>query len=305
VETTQQLARDTRLYSFFANRMDRRGRQPGRSLVDAIQEDVETDWHRRIAPAGAARYFRDPPRYRPARPNLADPYGNVNELLQAEDLLNTTAFLGPVYHLGLQRTGVQDGLSAREEPETMPYQARRGTANAIHSQADLMESRLKLERERVLREAWEWFGQKEYDRSRTAFESAEVLDRSDSEPRAGVFFCSIAEQRYIQAAYNFSRLVRWSGEGNLFRSDYRLADRYESLAQLRADIRAFAEFAASQGNHPDVLVQMCYLLWHTGNRSDAAAGARHLIQRDPTGPVGTLGRQLTEALGAEAVQEVE
>jgi hypothetical protein len=163
-------------------------------------------------------------------------------------------------------------------------------------------------RERILKEAWQWFSKEDFPRARSAFQSAEMLDRSDPEPRAGMFFCSVAQERYAQAVHNFNRISSWdlSRQEDPFGVDFDLPARYSSARRMRSDIRKFVDFAdPRRKRHTGLYGALCYFLWQTENQGQAVRAAQNLVQTDPTGPAGNFGRMVLEAAERHGVVATE
>ena len=152
-------------------------------------------------------------------------------------------------------------------------------------------------RERTLKEAWQWFKLDDFQRARAAFQNAEMLDRSDPEPRAGMFFCSVAEERYAQALQNFNRIMRWdmSGARNHFDMDLKLPERYSTIWRMRSDVGKLLTFDRLQKQKSGLYGAVCYALWHAGKQGEAVRGAQNLVEGDPTGPGGGFGRIILKA----------
>jgi tetratricopeptide (TPR) repeat protein len=169
-----------------------------------------------------------------------------------------------------------------------------------------MATRLVMMRERALKEAWQWFSQAEYGRARSSFQSVEMLDRSDPEPRLGMFLCSVADERYAQAAENFKQIMRRDMDPSRepFR-DYNVAARYVSPRRMRADTRDFLEYYNAHTDELGMYVALCYYLWHTDAREEALRGAQQIIKTDPTGPGGRFGRLMLQAATGDDVAAVQ
>lgn len=305
-QSGQQLLGTGRRFSTFGR--PQRGRRDlvGSGRAGEIRSSVRTNWRKRLATAGAARYMRQPPRFGlGGSPRVDRAVSSV--LLEPQTLLNTTAFLGPVSGLGLPSGGIRDGMSASDQAGARPYTLLSLSAERQYSQSELMSSRLELLRERTLKEAWQWFKLEDFHQARAAFQSAEMLDRSDPETRAGIFFCSVAEERYSQALQNFNRIMRWDMRGarNSFDVDLRLAERYSSIRRMRADVRKLTEYNRRQKERTSLYGALCYALWHSGSQSEAVRGAQNLVKTDPTGPAGRLGRVILEAAKKHGVAAPE
>lgn len=203
--------------------------QPGaRDLLEAertavIRRAVQVDWLRRLAPGGAARYFgrdffqaRFGPRSAGGRPIAQQ------MLLEPQRLLNELAFYRPAVRGSVSRGGVRDRLSRRDNAEQPRHTGEVSPAEARHTQADLMASRLDAMRGRLMDQAWSWFEAGEYQRARSAFQSAEMLDHDDPEPRAGALFCLITQGKYSEAAHEMGRIYRRDADRDLFAVDYRV-----------------------------------------------------------------------------------
>ncbi|MFQ5490614.1 MAG: hypothetical protein ACE5GE_07825 [Phycisphaerae bacterium] len=165
-------------------------------------------------------------------------------------------------------------------------------------------------RKRYLAEAWDWFQRREYQRARSSFKNAELLDRTDLEPRVGIFFCCVAEQEYYLASYNMGRLLRWDGlSGEMFDTDFQIVKRLESLdepdARQRArmaarhaseQMNAMMQFAAHNANQEIAFTALSFGLWHMGYFTEAAQAAKTLQELDPDSPYAQFGGKLMEAL---------
>jgi hypothetical protein len=259
-------------------------------------------------PSGAARYFRQPPDFRYFQYTDAGPGARqAHSLLNAAELIESTAFVAPA-RLGGVRGGLAHGaLSLEDDIEQVRYSAKPVIAPGEHTQAELMTSRLTALQKRSVADAWAWFQKGEYLRARSCFENAEMLNRRDAEPRAGMFFCMVAERKYAQALHLVARIYRMDAGPQLFEADYRLLERYEPLdveepagrrtlakERLLADVRSFVKFS---GENPSLMILAAevFHLWHCGQRTEAVQAARILVDQDPTGPYGRLGASLLEA----------
>ena len=308
-QNAQQLMGMSRQYSMFRQR---RGGSTGLSLLSAgiyNQQSVSTSWHKRLATGGAARYVRQPPRLGAAGAGGAPGVDRAlsNLILQPQALLQTTAFLGPMSGLTLPIGGVRDAMSAIDQTTSAPYAMQSPSPETRHTQSELMASRLEVLRQRALKDAWKWFKADDFERARSAFESAEMLDRSDPEPRAGAFFCLVADRRYAQAQQNFNRIIRYDmgKDRNPFKLDFGLAQRYSTPRRMRLDVREFMDFNDAQENPVGLYGALCYLLWHADLREEALRGAQHLIQNDSGGQAGWFGRMILAAAKEEGVVPTE
>jgi hypothetical protein len=202
---------------------------------------------------------------------------------------------------------VHDALSLEDDTGQVRYSARPVIGPGERTQAELMTSRLTALQKQSVADGWTWFQKGEYLRARSCFENAEMLNRRDAEPRAGMFFCMVAERKYAQALHLVARIYRMDAGPQLFEADYRLLERYEPLdveepagrrtlakERLLADVRSFVKFS---GENPSLMILAAevFHLWHCGQRTEAVQAARILVDQDPTGPYGRLGASLLEA----------
>lgn len=268
----------------------------------------KNEWRHALAPSGAARYLRQPPDFRYFQDANAGPGGQqAHRLLNAAKLVETTAFVAPARLGGFSSGVIHDALSLADDTGQVRYSARPVVGPGKHTQAELMTSRLAALQKQSLADGWTWFQKGEYLRARSCFENAEMLKRRDAEPRAGVFFCMVAERKYMQALHLAARIYRLDAGPNLFGADYRLAERYEPLdvedpeerraigkQRLLQDVRSFVKFS---GENPSlvILAAQIFHLWHGDQRAEAVQAARILLKEDPTGPYGRLGAGVLEA----------
>ena len=287
--------------------------KPGRDLLISSPARTranqrEKQWRGNLAPSGAARYLRQPADFRYFQYTDAGPGARqAHSLLNAAELMETTAFVAPARLGGFSGAVLHDALSLEDDTGQVRYSARPVIGPGEHTQAELMTSRLTALQKQSVADGWTWFQKGEYLRARSCFENAEMLNRRDAEPRAGVFFCMIAEGKYVQALHVAARIYRLDGGSDLFDVDYRLLDRYEPLGvedpevrrtmakeQLLADVRRFVAFSGEEFS-PTILAAQILHLWHGGQRTEAVQAARILLEQDPTGPYGRVGASLLKA----------
>lgn len=305
-QSAQQLLGASQRFSTFGRRSGTPRDLLGLNRASRIQRSTETNWRKRLARSGAARYMRQPPRYQSSVARLVDPTV-ADLLLQPQALLQTTAFLGPMSGLGSPTGGIRDAVSAKDQAGVSPYTLQSLSPQKERTQSELMASRLELMRERILKEAWQWFKKEDFRRARSAFQSAEMLDRTDPEPRAGMFFCSVAQERYSQAMHNFNRIVGRDlrRQEDPFAADFELPVRYSSARRMRSDIRRFVDFTEARQDSTGLYGALCYFLWHTETRDQAVRAAQKLVQIDPTGSAGYFGRLVLEAAERHGVVATE
>lgn len=290
----------------------------GRDLVGAargpsIRRQVQTNWLRRLAPSGAARYFRRGFfQSHFSSPTPGARFTGQSLLLAPQKLLDETGFWAPAQYGGMARGGVRDRLSERDQTQSPRYAGPTAPPEERRSQADLMASRLGTMRKGLLDQAWAHFEDGAYLRARSAFQSAEMLDREDPEPRAGAFFCAVAEGKYAQAVHEIRRICGRDTDADLFGVNYRLRERYVSEERLQQDLRALlhaveisrakadVSTGGQKGAPAAVEAALGYAMWHGGGeaaRLEARHSARILKDLDPdrAGPFGRFGELLTEA----------
>ena len=299
-QNARELSRSGTGMSLFARRAGARRNLVGSAYDSPISLAVTTNWHKRIAAGGAGRYLRTPPVYR-AGPGMQQDATVANVVLDPRSLLSTTSFFGPAHGLGLPTGGMRDAQALREATDVAPYTSFTmrppSSRKERPTQSEMMFSQLADKRHRILKEAWGWFRSKDYGRAREAFRSAEMLDRSDPEPRAGQLFCSVAEGRYAQAIENFNRILArdMAMESDPLDHDFNLAARYETVRQMRQDTSKLLEYQGEHKKDLRLYGAVCYFLWQTGSHREAAQGAQNMIQADPTGPAGRFGKLVAEA----------
>jgi hypothetical protein len=269
---------------------------------------LERGWQRTLAPTGAGRYFADPPKLPGVGAGRVGGNPSGRLLLSPHELARSMAFAAPATSMGIGVGGVRDPVSAQQVGETeAPYSLEPVPESGQFSQADLMASRLSAARERSLEDAWSWFQRGEYYRARSCFENAEMLDRTAAEPRAGVFFCLVAERKYMQALHAAGRIYRLNSGPDLFDVDYRLPERYEPLdiedpvkrraagrTRMVQHLQGLINFA---GTDPAsvALAAEAFALWHSDHEQEALKAAQVLMERDPDGSYGKLGERVFEA----------
>lgn len=297
-----------------------RGRPGKLDLVDrppaqARAQTLPNRWRRDLSLSGAARYFAIPPQYGQYRAGV--PTGGarvVEQLFDAEKLARSTAFTTPVRYSRAAVGGARDPLShatnslgselarldsAEVEPLDSPNR---------RAQSEVMNDRLVAMRTRAMAEAWSRFRKGDYQRARSSFESAEMLDRDDPEPRSGIFFCYVAEGSYLQALQAMNRVVTWDVRRGVFDLDLRLEERFQSDAiedpverrqaaerRLSAAMEGFKAFFDKYRTQGPVQVAASYALWHTGNRQEALLLADIIRKNDPNGPYGNFANRMLEA----------
>ncbi|MHC4089938.1 MAG: hypothetical protein ACYSVY_06610 [Planctomycetota bacterium] len=193
-----------------------------------------------------------------------------------------------------------------------------------------MASRLSTLRQRLVERGWETFHEGDYQSARSAFSSAEMLDRDDPVARAGALFCSVAERKYAQAVHDLTRMCERGSKADLadlFGVDYRVPERYVSSDQLNKDLASLVRFvetrraqierpeAAERGeeraaNHQDYVgsvAVLTYALWHSGkeHRLEAENTARDLRNMDPAGLFSGFGELMAQSGADEDAGKVE
>ena len=266
-------------------------------------------WHRGLSPFGAARYFQSPPNYRAIGAPDATGYRALQArlLLSPHDLLRTTAFTAPAYNAGITLGRIHDPLSMRDNTSEVRISSDMVSPVKRHSQADLMESRLASMRKRILQEGWAWFQKADYQRAYASFKNAERLDRTDPEPRAGMFFCCLAGRKHLQTTQTASRIIAWDANAGIFEADYRLEelcappDEEDPKVRLEKghervvkNLNALLRFAGEKPP-PRRLAAVAYALWHSGYKSEAIRAARALQARAPGSAYDRFARRMIEA----------
>lgn len=269
-------------------------------------------WQQMLGPGGVARYFAAPPQY------VANNVGgtisarglNGIMLLDPQMLVRSTSFAAAAQVRGITSGGVRDILSLHDDSNTPRYSVESRLIREAPSQSALMESRLKSMRKRYMTEAWDWFQRGEYQRARSVFKSAEILDRTPPEPRIGVFFCCVAEGKYYQTTVSMGRLMRWDGrKTELFDTDFDIRTKYEVLDEPEPLIRAreastlisrqingLMRFANDNQSEGIAYAALCFGLWQAEYYGEAAQAARSLQEIDPNGPYARFGLDVLEAL---------
>ncbi|MCP4249658.1 MAG: hypothetical protein GY778_21670 [bacterium] len=296
-----------------------------------IQANVRTGWLRQLAPGGAARYF-DRRIYTPGRQQRRrmgpQPAGQL--ILQPELMLNAMGGLAPAFSGSFSSGGPRDRLSERDRVDQPRFSIDQPPPVERRSQADMLELRLDGMREEALENAWSYFRAGNFLRARAAFQNAEMLDRDDPEPRIGMFYSDISEQRYSQAAHGLIRIYRLDGDGDPFAVDYKLVERYESEQALRLGLqrlrqalrfRRTALMGAAEASRPrggalleggDMLGMMAaasFAYWHSGLddlQLEAIEYAERLQKLSRTNVHSQLARLLLQtpaAVGAGATLE--
>jgi hypothetical protein len=266
-------------------------------------------WRRTLAPSGAARYFTGAPNFDKLRGGLRGAEAmNAGLLLDPQRLLDTTAFAAPAYHAGISAGGVRDPLSRQEQLAGERPAVEAPEPIERRSQADLMENRLSALRKRVLNEGWAWFQRGEYKRARASFKNAEMLDRKDPEPRAGILFTHLSEAAFMQVVTSAARIMAWDARAPVFDADYRIAERYAppdvedpelrrdlGRERLKQHLEVFRRFYGDHKSQPGVQAAAAYLLWQTGGKDEAVLLARRLSQADPHGAYAQFALRMLEA----------
>jgi len=284
-----------------------------------MQSRVNTVWQQRIAPAGASRYFRqDYFRGRFGRGGQLGPMSRSYLLFAPQKLLAETSFIGPVYNEGMGLGGPRDALSLRENPLTPDFMPTTPATESRYSQADLMASRLEAKHRQRIKQAWDYFQEGSYQQARAAFASAEMLDRHDPEPRAGLFFCTFAQQQFYQAVHAAGRVFRHRDpDENPFLADYKLEQRYyqpkdprtgRETNRLDDDLRRLVRFAEGRRQESEAAEGQAYAedpsarreelagtaaavgfaMWHGGDESDRREALRYARMVDKIDPGGAL-----------------
>ncbi|MCH7814288.1 MAG: YihY/virulence factor BrkB family protein, partial [Planctomycetes bacterium] len=148
--------------------------------TSSILKDVRTGWLQQLAPGGAARFF-DPRVYTPGRRQRrrigAQPVGQL--IFEPERLLMAMGGLAPAFSGSFSYGGPRDRLSEKDRMDLPRFTISQPPPAEYRSQADLLELRLVGMRTETLEKAWSYFGAGDYLRARSAFQSAEMLDRDD------------------------------------------------------------------------------------------------------------------------------
>ncbi len=294
--------------------IDGRRIDPGRDLLEATPERVQASrlegrWRTGLSPFGAARYVRRLPNFGAMQTREGAQAGN---LLNQEFLLATTAFSAPARVGGLGAGGLRDAVLLADAPEEPLHTAAFGVGPGPTDHADLMASRLAVVHKRSLNEGWEWFRRGEYQRAHSCFESAEMLDRSATEARMGEFFCLVAEHKYYELLHVAAQIYRLDSGSDLFNAEFHLPERYEpedvadpderrqiGRDRMLAHVQSLIDFAGS--DPPLVLMAAESLaLWHAGFPGESVQLAQRMIEGDPHGPYGRLGKHILKVSGEAA-----
>ncbi len=262
---------------------------------------VPKSWTQTLSTGGVSRYFGRSIIYSSAQMQMG--LTNASLLLDPQALLASTAFSAPARVLGVSSGRPNDILSSKDDSDTPSYSVQSLTRAKGLSQSDMLESHLAVEHGRHLKQGWEWYSLGEYAKARSAFATAENLDRSDAESRAGSFFCAVAQERYTEAIFGMRKIMTWDGRRNLFKHDLKLLSlsmpKDEDLVdperigkeRLGRQIQRFVKFAAPAGTasiSPLGLASLAYALWHGGQQAEAVHAAQTLLEMDPGGSFSHL-----------------
>ena len=256
----------------------------GQSAARARARRLNSTWLQTLSQGGAARYFRgSAPDYRLA--NTESNYAGARTarmLLSPRELLRTTAFAAPAHGAGVTSAYLQDPFWAQEGTQEALFSAGRFSESSEYSHADLMESRLAAVQKRLVKEGWQWYQRRDFQRAWASFSSADMLEGRDPEPRAGLFFCCLAEGKHYQAYRRMSDIFKRDADRNVFEDDYRLLERSEppeeedparrgriARGRLDAQLRQFMVFSQprdGQSMSPAVLSTLTFAFWHYEGR---------------------------------------
>lgn len=283
-----------------------------RSPAFSRAKSVNRSWRNMLGSSGAARYFGAAPIYQAGGMRRAGGSGALNGrlLLDPQEVLATTSFASAARTRGITSGGVRDILSLQDDSSSPRYSSLSRLIRDAPSQSSLMESRLSSMRIRYIAEGWDWFQRGEYQRARSSFKNAELLDRSPPEPRVGVFFCCVAEGKFYLTVHSMGRLMRWDGRRTeMFDTDYKLRLRSQPLdvpdarmrekvasARISRQINALMRFANDNQTEGIAYAALTFGLWHTGYFSEATQAAKTLQEMDPDGTYGQFGTNVLEAL---------
>jgi len=284
--------------------------------IETIQDAVNTGWIRELAPGGAARFFdRSAYLEQMGRMKMGETPTPYRLLLAPEKLLSQTSFLAPVYSGGVMYARPADPLSAAETPPPA-FAPLIQPAGVPRSQSNAMADYLGSRRTQRLADGWGRFKAGEYVQARSAFENAEMLDRSDPEPRVGLMLCAIAEGKFAQAGQCMKMLCRNDDGRLLYTTDFRLPERYGDggSAKLRRDLAAMAAFVRSRageisaGREPGdaerfsaTVSALSLALWQSGDkdmRLEAVTYAKQVREFDAGGTCAKFALGLIDTAAA-------
>ncbi len=211
-------------------------------------------------------------------------------------LVQRSAFGAPVRRMSLGSTSetrkytpTQDEIDRAVEEIT-----RSGALERPDRYAEFLFSEITAQRRRLLTDAWGYFKDRDYLRSRAAFEAAEMIDTRAPAPRFGLIMLDVANQHYRRAMTQLAKNVgydarRAPGAEGLFDYDVSLRLAFASEDDLRSTLLSLREFAQQNLEVAPVQALYCYVLWYSrfqdGMIESASIAARlRRTARDPESP---------------------
>jgi thioredoxin-like negative regulator of GroEL len=138
-------------------------------------------------------------------------------------------------------------------------------------------------------EAWQWFHDGRYRQAARAFETARSLEPSDAESRLGEIVCYFAlggSRSAMVALRQMPRAIQTP-----FAVDLKLAERFGRREEWRR-VRVETQLLAEASSDPDVAALRSLLLWHFGERQEAAAIAAAIAKDHPASPFADWAVQM-------------
>jgi hypothetical protein len=165
-----------------------------------------------------------------------------------------------------------------------------------------LEAEIDLAQVRVRDEGWAWFEDGAYRRAARSFETAALLEPTDSVSRIGGLFCQVS----LGATRTAVALLRElnARDPNPFAHDLDVGGAFGEAAEARR-VRASVQLQAGIGSgRAELRALHALVLWYLGEQDDAVTAASSLA-RDHAGSAFTHWPAAMRAARAGAVGRLE
>ncbi len=216
--------------------------------------------------------------------------GNVaSAFTRRRHLIGASSWNAPVYRALLRDSAMARTRTTIERTPFVPGKEMEKTETALGPSKTLdvwLQERIALKRQRIRGQAWGWFQRESFQRASGAFDTAVMLEPSDSESRIGEMFCRLMLEARRSALAEFNALV--SREANVFEQRFtetrtpRISEAFGDAKRAgRLRMRAQTRVGLGESN-PNVRAMYILVLWYLGQATDAQRAAEQLA-REPSG----------------------
>ncbi|MEE9294646.1 MAG: hypothetical protein V3W34_06775 [Phycisphaerae bacterium] len=138
-----------------------------------------------------------------------------------------------------------------------------------------LAAQIDLQGRQLVDDGWGYFQDGDYLRARSAFESAEIVDRHSPVPRFGQLIVDVAQSHYRRAITLLAKSISYDarrppGIAGLFEYDVSLQEIFGDEKKMLRSILQLRQFAQENLDNPAVQALYCYVLWYSRIPDSAA-----------------------------------